>query len=171
MLNLLNSLLALVLIQIWCLESQIKVWTLRDWVYNKSVVREDLPPKCLRWLSWETTYIKWHCVWKYSESKRFVCVFLAVLAPSLCGLFFWLQRAGLLSSCGSWLLLSKRGLSCVCGLRGCSSQAPEHGAHSFVTCGLSSCAACGDLPRSGIKPCLLHQQAESLPLSHQETLT
>ena len=36
--------------------------------------------------------------------------------------------------------------------------------------GLSCSAACGIFPDQGSKPCLLHGQADSLPLSHQGSL-
>ena len=57
------------------------------------------------------------------------------------------------------------------GLRACGSQALEH---RLSDCGIWASSLCGiwDLPGPGIEPwlsfrCLLHRQADSLPLSHQ----
>ena len=36
-----------------------------------------------------------------------------------------------------------------------------------VAHGLSCCLACGIFPSQGLNPCLLHWQADSLPLNHQ----
>ena len=36
-----------------------------------------------------------------------------------------------------------------------------------VANGLSCCLACGIFPSQGLNPCLLHWQADSLPLNHQ----
>ena len=67
-------------------------------------------------------------------------------------IFFTFKLAG--------LKVAALGLSC------CRSRAPEHR--------LSSCGArvqlplaCGIFPDQGLNPCLLHWQADSLPLSHQ----
>ena len=38
-----------------------------------------------------------------------------------------------------------------------------------MTHGLSCSMACGIFPDQGSNPCLLHWQADSLPLSHQES--
>ena len=52
------------------------------------------------------------------------------------------------------------------GLRSCSSWAPEHRLSSCST--WSSCStACGIFLDQGLTPCLLHWQADSLPLNHQ----
>ena len=39
-----------------------------------------------------------------------------------------------------------------------------------MTHGLSCSVACWDIPRPGVERCLLHCQADSLPLSHQGSL-
>ena len=52
------------------------------------------------------------------------------------------------------------------GLRSCSSWAPENKLSSCST--WSSCStACGIFLDQGLTPCLLHWQADSLPLNHQ----
>ena len=53
-------------------------------------------------------------------------------------------------------------------LEGFSSQFPGSGAQAQSCAhGLSCFAACGIFPDQGSNPCLLHWQADSLPLSHQ----
>ena len=52
------------------------------------------------------------------------------------------------------------------GLSSCGSWAPKHRLNS-VAPGLSCPTACGVFPDQGSNPCLLHWQADSLPLSHQ----
>ena len=51
------------------------------------------------------------------------------------------------------------------GLSSCGSQAPEHSLNKVH--GLGCSAACRVFPDQGLNPCLLHWQADSLPLSHQ----
>ena len=53
------------------------------------------------------------------------------------------------------------------GFSSCSAQAPEHRLHRRGLCFLSFSAACRILPGQGLNRCLLHWQADSLPLSHQ----
>ena len=95
-------------------------------------------------------------LWVFTAAQAFSLVLarggcsLAVCAGfSLCGL----------SCCGAWALAHMR-------FSRCGSWALEHG--------LSSCdhrlgypAACRIFPDQGLKPCLLHRQADSLPLSYQ----
>ena len=87
------------------------------------------------------------------------------------GLFSGVGEQGLLSSCGAQ---ASRGSSLSCcgarargraGFSSCSSQALRH---SLNSCGpqLGCSAACGTFPDQGSNPCLLHWQADSLPLSH-----
>ena len=68
-------------------------------------------------------------------------------------------------------------LSCYMGLfSSCSAQASLVVEHRqalghrliFALHGFSCSAACGLLPDQGLNLCLLHWQADSLPLSHQE---
>ena len=66
-------------------------------------------------------------------------------------------------SCGIWALSA---WSSVVGLCSCSSWALEHRL-GIVVKGLSCSKACGIFPHQGSNPCLLHWQADSLPLSHQ----
>ena len=70
---------------------------------------------------------------------------------------------GYTSSCGAraslWFLLLRSTASRARELSSCGSRALEHG---------PSCStACGIFPDQGWNPCLLHWQADSLPLSHQ----
>ena len=87
------------------------------------------------------------------------------------GLFSGVGEQGLLSSCGAQ---ASRGSSLSCcearargcaGFSSCSSRALRHRLNS---CGprLGCSAACGTFPDQGSNPCLLHWQADSLPLSH-----
>ena len=89
-----------------------------------------------------------------------------------------------LSSCGewgaySWLLIAEASLVAepglegtwasvvsVCGLSGCGSWAPRAGS---VAVGHGPCCSVmqGIFPDQGLNLCLLHWQADSLPLSHQ----
>ena len=66
-------------------------------------------------------------------------------------------------SCGIWALSA---WSSVVGLCSCSSLALEPRL-GIVVKGLSCSKACGIFPHQGSNPCLLHWQADSLPLSHQ----
>ena len=54
------------------------------------------------------------------------------------------------------------------GLSSCGSWALEHGL-TVVADGLGCSVACGIFPDQGSNLCLLHKQAASLPLSHQES--
>ena len=54
------------------------------------------------------------------------------------------------------------------GLSSCGSWALEHGL-TVVADGLGGSIACGIFPDQGSNLCLLHKQAASLPLSHQES--
>ena len=79
-----------------------------------------------------------------------------------------------------WFLLLRRVGSRA--RRACSLQELQHTASVVVAPGLQgtgsvvvtyrlSCSmACGIFQDQGLNPCLLHQQADSLPLSHQGTL-
>ena len=86
--------------------------------------------------------------------------------------FLWLWRAGLSSSCGAshcggfpccrvWALRRKGFGSVACGLSSWGSWAPRHR--------LSCSAGCGIFPDQGLNSCLLHWQADSLPLSQQRS--
>ena len=102
-------------------------------------------------------------------------------------IYFWLCWVVLLckTSCSEWGLLSNCGsrasygggfLHCRAlalehvGFSSCSSQALEH---RFNSCGTRAqlLTACGLFPHQGSNPCLLHWQADSLPLSHQRSST
>ena len=102
-------------------------------------------------------------VWKIDVRHQlsFIYLFIFGCAGSwlLHGLFFSCGEEGLLSSCQAWASLYS-GFSC------CSFWAPEH---RFSSHGAwAQVRLCTwDLPRSEIKPCLLHWQMDSLPLSHQ----
>ena len=64
------------------------------------------------------------------------------------------------SSCSEWVSHCG-GFSC------CRAWAVEHMDSAVVAQGLSCSAACGIFLDQGSNPCLLHCQADSLPLSHQ----
>ena len=75
----------------------------------------------------------------------------------------YLLPHGLFSSCGERVLPSSCGVPVShCGGFFCGSSALGHG--------LSCSAPCGIFPDWGSNPCLLHWQADSLPLSHQGNL-
>ena len=103
-------------------------------------------------------------------------------SSSLCGLFSSCDDLGLPSPCGSptshcggfscsgaWTLgctgFWLRGVGSVVWLQGSRTQA------QLLWCGLSCSSACGIFPDQGLNPCLLHGQADSLPLSHQGRFT
>ena len=104
--------------------------------------------------------------------RTFIFMFGCAGSSLLCRLFSSCTKWGLLSSCCAQA-------SCGSGFTCCTAQAP--GRAGFSACGcqalehrLSSCgtlaqlpAACGILLDQGSNSCLLHQQADSLPLSHQ----
>ena len=103
--------------------------------------------------------------------KEFYFIFF--LFSFLCAEPLLLQ--GLFSSCGDWGLLwlwflllqitgfRARGLSSW--VSGLESTGP-----AVVGRGLSCCSACGIFLDQGSNPCLLHFQADSLPLSHRRSL-
>ena len=102
-----------------------------------------------------------------------ICV-LAVLGLCCCTwAFSSCDEQGLLASWGPqasrcwWLLLLQNTASRVCGLSSCSSRALEHWFNSCGTCGLSCSTARELFSDQGSNPCLLHWQADSLPLSYQ----
>ena len=100
---------------------------------------------------------------------------------------FWLClvfiASGLFSGCGEWGLLSIfcswtyhcGGFPCCgawtlgcAGFSSCGSWVLEYRL-VVVMLGLIFSTACGILPDQGSNPCLLHYQADSLPLSYQES--
>ena len=98
---------------------------------------------------------------------------------SLCVLFSHCDDLGLPSRCGPQA--SHCGGSSCCGVRtlGCTGfqlwcvgsvvAAPrlQSVGSIVVVCGLRCFSACGIFPDQGLNPCLLHGQADSLPLSHR----
>ena len=64
-----------------------------------------------------------------------------------------------------WLILLPSTGSRGAGFSKCSSRALAHRLNSWRRMGLV--AVCGICPDQGSNPCLLHWQADSLPLSHQ----
>ena len=99
--------------------------------------------------------------------KNFICgrVFLLLRPFSSCG-----ERG---SSCGAGLLVSGGFSSLSKGWRCPVSVAAAHGLRGTdpggAVHGLSSSKACGIFLAQGSNPCLLHWQADSLPLSHQRS--
>ena len=86
-------------------------------------------------------------------SILFICLFGCAGSSLLSGLF---------SSCGERGLLSRfSDFSC------CRSWALHARASAAVVHRLSCLPACGIFQDQGSKPCLLHWQVDSLPLSHQ----
>ena len=93
------------------------------------------------------------------------CAGFSLVAASGATFQLWCLR-----SSSRWLLLlqstgSRAAGAAARGLSSFGSQALEHG--------LSSCCskACGIVPDQGLNPRLLHWQADSLPLSHQRSLS
>ena len=90
---------------------------------------------------------------------------------------------GLFSSCGEWRLLfvAVRRLLTVVASLVAEHRVQGTRASVVVACGLQStglivevhrfsCStSCGIFPNQGLNLCLLHWQADSLPLSHQES--
>ena len=80
---------------------------------------------------------------------------------------------GLSSSCSEQVSHCRASLAAVRRLQGARAAVVSPGLEStgsiVVTHRLSCSAACGIFPDHGSNPCLLHWQANSLPLSHQET--
>ena len=78
-----------------------------------------------------------------------------------------------------WVFVAALGLSLVVASGDCSPEVGEllivvdslvalgHAGSEVVTHGLRCSAVCGILPDQGSNPCLLHWQADSLPLEHQ----
>ena len=99
------------------------------------------------------------------ETVFFLCVysfivyFLAVLGPCCCMCFF--------CPCGERVLL------CSCSAKALIAEASRCRAwalgHGLSGCGagLSCSSTCGTFWHQGSNPCLVHWQADSLPLSHQ----
>ena len=100
----------------------------------------------------------------------FFCLFVFCYAGSslLRGLFFSCSKWGLLSSCRAWALEYMDFSNCGIWISSCSSQALEHRFNCCGVPGLSSSTACGIFPDQGSNLCLLHCQADSLLLKHQE---
>ena len=124
------------------------------------------------------TVLKLRLLFRYSSSYFYnkciypydICLFLSLLVPSLpC-----FVRA--FSSCCELRLLfvpTCKFLFAVVSLvaepRLLNARASVVAARSSSRCGtgLSCPEACGIFPDQGLNPCLLHQQADSLPLSHE----
>ena len=100
------------------------------------------------------------------EYSFYLLIFGCIGSLLLGGLFTSCGEQGLLYSCGAWASHSS-GFSCC--------RARAQGCKGFSSCEswdlehrLNSCsAACGIFLDQGLNPCLLHWQADSLPLSHQ----
>ena len=109
--------------------------------------------------------------------KFYLFIYGCARSSLLCGLFSSCSEQGQLCSCNAWASYCI-GFSC-CGAQGMFRlQQLGHLGSVVVAPGLStgsvivahklSCsAACGIFPDQGSNPCLLHWQANSLPLSHQ----
>ena len=80
-----------------------------------------------------------------------------LLSSSGAGLSLW----GGFSCFGAWALGPEDCSSCNSWALSTASVVVEHG--------LSGSEACGIFPDQGSNPCLLHEQVDSLPLSHQES--
>ena len=106
--------------------------------------------------------------------NNFIYLFIWGCAGSslLCGLFSCCSERGLLSSCGA-RTSDCSGFSCcralAVGHEGFSSFRPQalSTGSVVVVLGLSCSPARGIFPDQGLNLCLLHWQADSLPLSHQ----
>ena len=120
--------------------------------------------------------------WSLILKKFFIYLSIFDCAGSslLSGIFFSCSEWGQLSSCGAWASHwggphiaehDLRGIQALavsaCGLSSCSSRALEHRVNSCGA-GFSCFVAHGILLDQRSNPCLLHQQADSLPLSHEE---
>ena len=109
------------------------------------------------------------------------CIFLLKISFiyfQLC----WVFAAWVCSSCEQGLLFSCNAQAPLCsgsscwgawargctGFSSCCSRALEHRLNSYGA-GLSCSEACGVFSNQGWNQCLLHWQADSLPLSHQES--
>ena len=108
------------------------------------------------------------------EWKFFLILFIFGCAGSLLlhGLFFLVVAIwGYSLVVHGLLLLPNPGSRAHEGFSSCSSRILEHRqAQQLWHTGLSCSETCGILLDQGLNPCLLHWQADSLPLSHQESL-
>ena len=84
------------------------------------------------------------------------------MSALLCGLFSSCGKWGILSSAVGRLLIVEVLLVVGHGFQSTGSVVSAHG--------LSYYEACGIFSDQGLNPCLLHWLADSLPLSHQESL-
>ena len=103
----------------------------------------------------------------FLKTILFIYSFLAVLGLRCCMGFPLVVVSGLLIAVAS-LVVEDAWASEVAsyGLNSCGSQALEQ---RLSSCGAWTCCsvAYGIFPDQGSNPCLLHWQADSLPLSHQ----
>ena len=108
-------------------------------------------------------------------------IYLFIGSSLMRGLFSSCSKWGLFSSCGAWASYCG-GFFCYgawapghAGFSSWGSRAPQlqfpgSRAHSIVEAhGLDCSMACGLFPNQGSNLCLLHWQADSLPLSPRET--
>ena len=94
-------------------------------------------------------------------------VFVAVWAFSSCAARGLLSRhSAQASHCDGCSCCGAQALECVCRLSSYGSQALEHRLN-IVPQVLSCYTVCGIFLDQGLNPCLLHWQADPLPLSHQ----
>ena len=77
----------------------------------------------------------------------------------------WASHCGDFPCWGAWA----PGHTGFSGLSDCGSRALEHRLTKLCCTQLSCPTACGIFPDQGLNPCLLHWQADPLPLSHQRT--
>ena len=108
-------------------------------------------------------YMLWVCnivIHKFFfKNYLFIYLFLAVLGLHCCAGFFSSRgKRELPCTCGFW---ASHCSVCSC----CRAQVQQ-----LCYNGLSCSAVCGIFPDEGSNPCLLHWQADSLPLSHQGNL-
>ena len=85
------------------------------------------------------------------RSFYFICVFLVV--PGLC--------------CCAWAFVAVSGLLLGSSFCCCRAEALGYVGSVVVAHRLSCPTACGIFPDLVLNPCLLHRQADSLPLDHQ----
>ena len=95
----------------------------------------------------------------------YIILFIYILffwaVPGLC---CWVGFSTVAASRDFSLVVLRRLLSSGSGPSCCSFQAPEHRLTAVAP------AACGIFPDHSSNPCLLHCQADSLPLSHYGSL-
>ena len=120
------------------------------------------------WQEW-VPFFKIFIYFVCAGSSLVCCLFSSWGKWGLLFLAVWTSRCGGFFCCrgqapGVWASLDE-----AHGLSICSSQALERGLSSCGTWAQLLCSM-WDLPRSGIKPCLLHWQADSLLLSHQRNV-